>query len=57
MTEPPRVKVHLNEDGKLAGLDIDGDLDRDNLIEETPGKPSDPPGEEVYRPERFWGGV
>ncbi len=57
VTEPPRVKVHLDEDGKLAGLDIDGDLDRENLIEETPGKPDDPPPEQVYRPERFWGGV
>jgi hypothetical protein len=57
MTEPPRVKVHLDEDGKLAGLDIDGDLDRENLVEETPGKPADPQREDVYRPERFWGGV
>jgi hypothetical protein len=57
MTEPPRVKVHLDEDGKLAGLDIDGEIDRDGLVEETPGKSSDPPREDVYRPERFWGGV
>ena len=55
VTEPARVKVHLDEDGKLAGLDIDGDLDRENLIEETPGRPSDPPQEDIYRPERFWG--
>ncbi len=57
MDEPPRVKVHLDENGQLAGLDIDGELDRDNLIEETPGKPADPPQEDIYRPERFWGGL
>ena len=51
------MKVHLDEDGKLAALDIDGDLDRENLIEETPGKPEGPRPEEVYRPERFWGGI
>ena len=57
MGEPPRVRVHLDENGEVASLDIDGDLDRDNLIEETPGKPADPPREDVYRPERFWGGI
>ncbi len=55
MAEPPRVRVHLDENGEVAGLDIDGELDRDNLIEETPGKPEDPPREDIYRPERFWG--
>ena len=56
MTEPSRVRVHIDKDGKLAELDIDGQVDPDDIVEETPGKPSDPPGEEIYRPERFWGG-
>ncbi|HWC09888.1 MAG TPA: hypothetical protein VG455_01560 [Acidimicrobiales bacterium] len=57
MGERPRVTVRLDENGGVAGLDIEGELDRDDLVEETPGKPTAPPPEEVYRPERFWGGV
>jgi hypothetical protein len=57
MGEPPRVRVHLDDEGRVAELDIEGELDRDNLIEETPGKPTDPLPDEIYRPERFWGGL
>jgi hypothetical protein len=37
-----KVKVKVDENGKVIGLDIDGDIDRDNLTEERPSKP--PPG-------------
>ncbi len=29
-----RVTVHLNADGGLAGVDIEGDIDKTNLVEE-----------------------
>ena len=30
-----RVTVRLNQDGEIAGLDIEGDIDRTNLTEEV----------------------
>lgn len=40
-----KVTVKVDEDGNVVGLDIDGDIDRDNLTEERPSKP--PPGPDV----------
>jgi hypothetical protein len=57
MAEPSRVRVHIDKDGKVAELDIDGQVDPEDIVEETPGKPTDPPREDIYRPERFWGGL
>ena len=39
MPDNPKVTVKLDDDGKVVGLDIDGDIDRNNLTEERPSKP------------------
>jgi hypothetical protein len=54
--EPARVRVRVDENGEITELDIDGQVDPEDIVEETPGKPTDPPREDIYRPERFWGG-
>jgi hypothetical protein len=34
MSDWSKVTVHLNEDGGLADVDVEGEIDRDNLTEE-----------------------
>ena len=34
-----RVTVRVNEQGEVAGIEVDGQLDPDEFVEEMPGKP------------------
>ena len=45
MSDWSRVTVHLDENGNVASVDVDGAPDRENLTEErpeTPPLPEDP---------------
>ncbi len=51
-----RVTVKLDADGGVAKVDVEGQLDPEDFVEETPGKPTPPPGDdETARNIRFWG--
>ena len=52
MSDWSKVTVRLDEQGGLAGLDVDGDIDRDNLTEERPETPPLPDDPDVGR--RLW---
>lgn len=55
MTER-RVTVRLDADGGVAGVDVEGQLDPEEFIEETPGKPALLPTEDEAGIMRFRSG-
>ncbi len=48
-----RVTVRLDEQGGVAGIDVDGQLDPNEFVEETPGKPALMPTEDETGVMRF----
>lgn len=42
MPDDAKVKIKLDENGKVVGIDVEGDIDRDNLTEERPSKDPNP---------------
>jgi len=48
------VTVKLDANGKVAGVDVEGQLDPEDFVEETPGKPVPSPAEDGPRSLRFW---
>ena len=52
MSDWSRVTVRIDEDGNLAGVDVKGAVDKDNLTEERPETPPLPDDPEVGR--TFW---
>lgn len=48
MADDAKVTVRLDENGGVVGLDIEGDIDRDNLTEERPSKPPAPMNTDEY---------
>ena len=52
MTDWSKVTVRIDEHGHIAGLDVEGDIDRDNLTEERPETPPLPEDPDVGR--AFW---
>ena len=50
-----RVTVKLDGDGKVK-VDVEGQLDPEDFVEEMPGKPTPSPADdETARNIRFWG--
>ena len=52
MTDWSRVTVRLDEEGGLAGVEVEGEIDRDKLTEERPETPPLPEDPDVGR--RLW---
>ena len=52
MSDWSRVTIRIDEQGGLAEVEVEGDIDRDNLTEERPETPPVPDDPDVGR--RFW---
>jgi hypothetical protein len=52
MSDWSKVTVRIDENGKLANVEVDGDIDRDNLTEERPETPPLPDDPDVGR--KLW---
>ena len=52
MSDWSKVTVRIDGNGKLANVEVDGDIDRDNLTEERPETPPLPDGPDVGR--KLW---
>ena len=52
MSDWSRVTIRIDENGRLEGVEVDGDIDRDNLTEERPETPPLPDDPNVGR--SFW---
>ena len=53
MSDWSRVRVRIDEDGKLAAVEVDGDIDKTQLTEERPEAPplpADPTAGQVFWP-------
>lgn len=52
MSDWSRVTVHIDENGGLADVEVDGDIDKKHLTEERPETPPLPADPEAGR--AFW---
>ena len=52
MSDWSRVTVRIDEQGVLAGVDVEGEIDRDKLTEERPETPPLPDDPDVSR--KLW---
>lgn len=53
MSDWSRVTVRIDEDGTLVGVEVDGEIDRENLTEERPETrplPEDPNAGRAFWP-------
>ena len=49
-----RVTVRLDDKGGFAGVEVEGQVDPEDRVEEIPGKPAPSPADDGPRNLRFW---